>query len=68
MQRLLKQLDEWKCCEHLNVVPLLGLLPREGNIPSLIIPYYENSDVVRYLRRNPAADRLQLVSNYLMLG
>ena len=62
-QRLLKRLDDWQSCEHVNIVPFLGLLHREGHIPSLVIPYYENGDVIRYLKRNPTADRLQLVSN-----
>jgi len=57
-----------KGCEHVNIVPFLGLLPREGNMPSLVVPYYENADVVRYLRRNPAANKLQLVSDYLMFS
>ena len=63
LQHLLKLLDEWQRCDHVNIVPFLGLLRREGNIPSLVIPYYENTDVMRYLRQNPTADRLMLVSD-----
>ena len=66
LQHLLKQLDEWQRCDHVNIVPFLGLLRREGNIPSLVIPYYENTDVMRYLRQNPTADRLMLVSDDMM--
>lgn len=62
IQRLSKQLDEWRHCEHINIVPFLGLLHREGNVSSLVIPYYENMDVMSYLRSNPTADKLLLVS------
>ena len=34
----------------------------EGNVSSLVIPYYENMDVMNYLRSNPTADKLLLVS------
>lgn len=67
-QCLMEHLDEWKRCEHVNIVPFLGLLHREGNIPSLVIPYYKDTDVLSYLRHNPTADKLLLVSNYLMFS
>lgn len=63
MQRFLRQLDHWAKTRHPNIVPLRGVVLRIGNIPSLVIPYYKNGNVMNYLLRNPAADKLRLVSH-----
>jgi serine/threonine protein kinase len=59
---LSKQLDQWKRCNHVNVVPFLGVEPRQGNLPSIVTPYYENGPVLQYLSANPTVDKLYLVN------
>ena len=53
IQCQLKQLNEWQHCKHVNIVPFLELFHREGNVLSLVVPYYEIMDVMNYLRSNP---------------
>ncbi|KIM75337.1 hypothetical protein PILCRDRAFT_827432 [Piloderma croceum F 1598] len=60
--QLSKQLDEWKRCAHINIVPFLGVQPRQNNLPLLITPHYENGTVMRYISKNPSADRFYLIN------
>jgi len=60
--QLAKQLDQWKRCDHVNIVPFLGVVPRQGNLPSVVIPYYKGEHVMQYVSANPAADKLHLIN------
>jgi serine/threonine protein kinase len=58
---LLQQLPEWDRCKHPNIVPFLGVVPKLGRLPSVVMPYFNNGTVNDYLVDNPMTDRLHLV-------
>lgn len=60
--QLSKQLDQWKRCDHTNIVPFLGVQPRQINLPLVITRHYENGTVMQYISKNPSADRLYLLN------
>lgn len=53
----------WHRLSHPNILPFLGVCKRIGPSPAMISPMYENGDVGKYLRNNPTADRLDIVSS-----
>jgi len=60
--QLSKQLDQWKRCHHINIVPFLGAVPRQGNLPCVVTPYYKNGHVMQYISNNPMVDKLHLIT------
>lgn len=63
---LVEELDEWKrASDHRNITPFLGLI--DGllweRLPSLVTPLYSNGNINQYLRGNPQANLLSLLSN-----
>lgn len=52
--------------EHPNVVPIYGFVNNLGAFPSPVIPYYGNGNVLSFLAQNPKANKLQIVSSFLI--
>ncbi|KAJ3575286.1 hypothetical protein NP233_g1203 [Leucocoprinus birnbaumii] len=50
----------WVQFKHPNISPFYGLVFEE-EFPGLVMPYYENGDLVQYLRNHPNADKLHLM-------
>ena len=49
---------------HPNIVPVHGYVTNMGTFPSPVTPYYANGDALRYLDRNPSANKLRIVWSY----
>lgn len=58
-QRLKREVWTWEKLSHPNITPLLGY--RSGDEPLLLTPYYENGNLIQFLKQHPQAPRLKLV-------
>ncbi|TFK51372.1 kinase-like protein, partial [Heliocybe sulcata] len=51
----------WVKMRHRNVLPCYGLCRNFGPFPGLVIPFCEGGNILQYLSRHPAMDRVQLL-------
>jgi len=65
LKRFSKELDTWKKLSHPNITPFIGVTACRGPLPVLLLPYYENGNVMTYLAQNPKADVFHLVRPFL---
>ncbi|KAG8939726.1 hypothetical protein FRC03_006095, partial [Tulasnella sp. 419] len=61
LKRFYREIRVWQTLDHPNVVPLLGFTMQPDAIPTLISPWYINSNINQYLKSNPQANRLHLI-------
>jgi hypothetical protein len=49
---------------HKNITPLLGVVSDfdRPQTPGLVCPFYRHGDIMKYLKNQPNADKLALVS------
>jgi hypothetical protein len=50
--------------EHPNVGGILGLIDGYGPVPHLVLPYFFNGDIIRYLKQNSGktdGEKIELV-------
>ncbi|KAG8919378.1 hypothetical protein FRC02_001714 [Tulasnella sp. 418] len=59
-RRLLREMLIWSKLQHGNIVPFLGYA-FDGDRPCMISPWYENGDVIKYVRQHPEMDKSRLV-------
>jgi len=52
----------WSKLRHPNILPFYGA-SHTANPPFLVSAFMENGNLVRYLRNNPDANRVKLVSS-----
>lgn len=57
----MKEVKVWSKLQHPNVVPLHGVVNDFGHLPGLVLPVYKNSNLNKYLKNRPNADRVKLV-------
>ena len=51
---MIESLKPWSKLKHDNIVPLYGVCgPSIRAYPGIVVPYYENGNVIQYLRKNP---------------
>lgn len=69
-QKLLRELRVWSAVHHENIVPFLGITFDFDRpcTPCLVSPYYRNGNVISYLKKQPAVDKIDLVSHMLKLN
>ncbi|KIM86395.1 hypothetical protein PILCRDRAFT_816351 [Piloderma croceum F 1598] len=62
--KLLQEARIWSKLNHPNIAPFYGVYYGIGRkfAPCLVSPYFQHGDVEQYLKRNPDADRMKLVS------
>jgi len=58
---LMKEVKVWSKLQHPNVVPLYGVVNDFGHLPGLVLPVYKNSNLNKYLKNRPDADRVKLL-------
>ena len=65
-QKLLREGKVWSRLDHPNITPFIGVCFDLGlpSAPCLVCPYYKNGNVTKYLKQNPNADRMRLVSSF----
>lgn len=56
-----REVNIWHRLDHLRVVPLRGYSIDFDGTPCLVSPWFENGDVLTYLKKHPFADRRRLV-------
>ncbi|KAJ3564726.1 hypothetical protein NP233_g8097 [Leucocoprinus birnbaumii] len=61
-KKFLREAKLWAQLHNRNVVPFYGLIFEQG-YPGLVMPYYENGDLVCYLQRSPSVDKLNIISD-----
>ena len=53
----------WRQLRHPNLLPFYGVLDDEFHpLLALVAPWMPNGHMIGYLKRNPGADRMRLVS------
>ena len=63
IQRLCREVLIWKRLSHPNVLPLLGVsMSKNPQYFRIISEWMPNGNVKEYIRSNPKANRLRLVS------
>ncbi|KDQ18548.1 hypothetical protein BOTBODRAFT_171371 [Botryobasidium botryosum FD-172 SS1] len=60
LRRSQRQLEIWSGLNNRYILPLYGTCSDDGPTPYLVSPWCENGDAVRYLEKNPSADRIKL--------
>ena len=53
--------------EHPNVGGILGLSNSDGPVPFLVLPYFSNGDIIRYLKQNAGKtddEKIELVRTF----
>jgi len=62
--KLLEEISLWSTVQHQNILPILGISFDfdRPQTPCLISPYLRNGDITNYLKRQPAADKLDLIT------
>lgn len=63
-QRFSREIAFWQQLDHPNILPFYGVLPHPGPDPSnvLVTPWMEHGNADIYVKQNPAASRLAIVS------
>ena len=61
----MKEIRIWSRLAHKNILPLLGFII-EGEYPSLISEWMENGTALKYVKRNPECDILELVGGLVL--
>ena len=62
-QRLCREVLIWKRLSHPNILPLLGVsVSKNPQYFRIISEWMPNGNVIEYIRSNPEANRLRLVS------
>ena len=61
VQRFCKEVVTWKSLHHLNVLPLMGVTMTDGRF-EVVSEWMVNGNINEFLKKNPDADRLKLVS------
>jgi hypothetical protein len=59
-----KEVVVWKRLQHPNIVPFLGV-PTKIPPFEIVCEWMENSRITEYVRKNPGADRVNLVSGFV---
>ena len=50
---MIKTLKPWSRLKHDNIVPLYGICgPNIRVYPGIVVPHYENGNVIQFLRKN----------------
>jgi len=52
-----------KQLEHGNILPFYGVSTTVADL-CLVFPWYENRNIMEYLKKNPEANRFDLVSTF----
>lgn len=60
LQMMIGEVDVWKRLAHPNILQFYGANPLAGQ-PFLVSALMANGDAIEYLRKNPNADRTQIV-------
>jgi serine/threonine protein kinase len=67
-QRMKRELQVWQSLEHMNIVPLYGIVERInfGRFPAMVSPWMKNGTLAEYMKQNDIAltmgERLKIVS------
>lgn len=61
MQRFCREVVAWRTLRHPNVLPLLGVTMTKDRFV-MVSEWMDNGNSNEFLRKNPDADRLELVS------
>ncbi|KAJ7202564.1 kinase-like domain-containing protein [Mycena pura] len=61
LHRLKREADIWSKLKHENVLPFIGVCDDFAPCPVLIAPFCTFGHVGTYLRKNPSADRYELI-------
>ncbi|KAG9005044.1 hypothetical protein FRB94_001867 [Tulasnella sp. JGI-2019a] len=59
--RMYREVNIWHRLDHSRIVPLRGYSLDSDGTPCLVSPWFDNGDVLSYLRKHPFADRRRLV-------
>ncbi|KAJ7935082.1 kinase-like domain-containing protein, partial [Mycena leptocephala] len=59
--RIKREASIWALLEHKNLVPFIGVCDDIAPYPVLISPLYQLGDIEAFLRKNPTADRPDMV-------
>ncbi|KAJ3561361.1 hypothetical protein NP233_g10243 [Leucocoprinus birnbaumii] len=59
-KRFAREANLWAQLNHRNLVPLFGL-HFQHDIPGLVMPLYENGDLISFVRQHPEANKLSLI-------
>jgi serine/threonine protein kinase len=63
-KRFWRETEIWHTSKHTNVLPLLGIVNKYGNI-YMVSRWAKHGNLLEYITRNPLVDRLSLVSRML---
>jgi len=58
---LLDQWDELGKIRHANICPFYGVVDGWGPLPGPVTPYFQNGNVLTYIKSNPKADKMHFV-------
>jgi serine/threonine protein kinase len=61
--KLVREIEAWPAVNHPNITPFFGIcfdFDRPG-VPSLVVPYYRNGNILNYTKQNPNVNKLSLV-------
>lgn len=61
-----REMSVWKGLRHQNVLPFIGSVTLD-RVLYAVAPWMPNGDALKYLRQNPDADRVDLVSNSISI-
>ena len=61
VQCLEREVGCWKLAVHENIAAFYGVVYQSNGAPGLVLPWYENGSVDKYLRRHPSADPISTV-------
>jgi len=65
LRKVSELLEEWSRieaeCKHRNICAFYGCVQGWGQLPSPVIPYFKNGNVVKYVKDHPDADRMTLL-------
>jgi hypothetical protein len=56
----------WKFLQHPNILPLVGVMMSEARF-AMVSGWMANGNINEFIKANPEADRLELVSQSLQL-
>ncbi|ELU37487.1 protein tyrosine kinase domain-containing protein [Rhizoctonia solani AG-1 IA] len=60
-----REIHTWSKCNHPNILPLLGLAIFRNRL-AIVSPWMQNGTLPDFLKKNPNADRFQLVGNTIV--